>query len=489
VKARPWIVAAAVAWAGCAPTPKTEAPVGSVVLEACREAGIPGDLRCGTFEVAEDPAEPDGRLIGLKIVVAPARERAKPDPIFFLAGGPGQGATETMGIALGFLGRARKHRDVVFVDIRGTGGSNKLACEAPDTDLAGRLAFESDAKMLEECLAGYDADPRLYNTPRFVADMEAVRAAMGYESINLYGGSYGTRLGLAYLAAHGDRVRSAVLDGLAPYAMTLFVSFGADGRVALDRMFADCAADAGCAEAFPDLGRRFWAWMQTLGTDDEPTLVTVRDPRTGELIEDVPVTRAALASAIRGLLYSTEYVSLLPHALHTAMEGDMQPLVGQALILSDGAEGSMAFGLMLSTVCAEDLPRVTPEVEVDVAWEPFLGLSLLDLMRDACATWPAGEVPASLFEPVVSDVPVLLLSGAEDPVTPARWADEAAKTLSRATSVTLPKTGHIAAQAGCADKLIRDFFRAPEEDPDRDRGCLTDVKRPAFFLRSTGPNP
>ncbi len=485
------VAALVVAGSGCAPTPKAEAPAGSVVLTPCREPGVLGELRCGSFEVVEDPDAPDGRRIALRIVVAPAHERAEPDPVFFLAGGPGQGATETMGIALGFLDRARKHRDIVFVDIRGTGGSNKLPCAAPAGDLAARLEFESEPELLADCLAGYDADPRHYNTPRFVADLEAVRAAMGYDAVNLYGGSYGTRLGLAYMAQHGDRVRSAVLDGLAPYAMTLFVSFGADGKVALDRMFADCAAQPACADAFPDLEARFWAWLNGLtpAEGEEPVRVTLRDPRTGGRALDVPLERVAVASAVRGLLYSPEYAALLPFAMHSAIAGDVQPLVGQALILGEGAENSMAVGLMLSTACAEDLPRVTAEQRAELEREPFLGAAMVDMMSEACAAWPAGDVPDSLFEPVASDVPVLLLSGAEDPVTPERWAAEAGTTLTDARSLTVPNTGHIAAAAGCVDKVVRDFFEDPAEDPNLDRRCVAEVKRPPFFLRSTGPDP
>lgn len=474
--------------AGCAPTPKSDVSSGTIALQPCREPGIADELRCGTFQVAEDPADPGGRIIDLKIVVVPATDRAKPDPLFFLAGGPGQGATETIGMVLGFLADTRDDRDLVFVDIRGTGGSNKLSCDPPDVDLAARLEFQSEPDVLQECLASYDADTRHYNTPQFVADLDAVRGALGYTTINLYGGSYGTRLGLAYIAAHGDRVRSAVLDGLAPYAMKLFVPFGVDGKVTLDRLFADCAADSACGEAFPDLEPRFWTWLNGLETG-EPTRMTLRDPRTGGRAIDVPLERASIASAIRGLLYSTEYAALLPQAMEAAIAGDPQSLVGQALILGEGASGAMAGGLLLSTVCAEDLPRITPEDRGKLAWEPFMGTSMIDMMGEACAVWPTGEVPESLFEPVKSDVPVLLLSGAEDPVTPERWATETAKTLTNVTSVTVPATAHIAARGGCADQLIADFYNAPDGELDTVRDCLSDVKRPLFFLSTMGPKP
>jgi len=475
---------------GCAPTVRTDAPTGTVELVECREPGVSGPLRCGTFEVPENPDAPDGRRISLKIVVAPANDRAGADPVFFLAGGPGQSATATMPIALGFLDEARDQHDLVFMDIRGTGDSNPLACPDENDDLAARLEFTSDREVLTKCLAGLDADTRFYNTPRFVADLDAVRTAMGFEQINLYGGSYGTRLGLAYMAAHPDRVRSAVLDGLAPFEMKLFTTFGADGKETLDRLFADCDADPGCGETFPDLAGRFLPWLDSLAPmEGEPRRITLTDPRTGEQVPDVPLDRPAVASAVRGLLYSTEYAALLPYAIDAAIRGDYRPLVGQSLILGEGVGETMAVGLLLSTVCAEDLPRMNDADRAAMASEPFLGSSMVDMIAEACSVWPHGEVPASLFEPVTVDIPVLLLSGAEDPVTPERWATLAAASLPRATSVTLPATAHIAATGGCADRLIDDFYGDPEGEHHTNRKCLTKIERPPFFLSATGPTP
>lgn len=512
-----WLALPAVAFVltGCAPTEVEPERAAELVLEDCREPGVYGALRCGTWPVAENLDAPEGRTIDLKVVVWPAEDApVAEDPVFFLAGGPGQGATEVMGVA-GFLREANEHRDVVFVDMRGTGGSNKLSCEVPDdASVAERLALDAGLEEMDECLAALDADTRFYTTPRLVADLDAVRAAMGYEQINLYGGSYGTRLGLAYVAAHEDRVRSAVFDGLAPFSMKLFLTFGEDGKRALDRLFVDCAADADCAGAFPDLEARFWTWLNGLPSDaalgapgdlppeqqhgvdpgatgvvePRPT-VRIRDPRTGQLDLEVPLDRASVAAAIRGLLYSVDMASLLPLALHRAIEGDVEPLLSQALIMGDGSGESMATGLMASVVCAEEIPRFTDAELAALADEPFLGRALVDMLVLSCTRWPAGEVPETLFEPVASDVPILLLSGAEDPVTPDRWAVEAAKTLTNARSATVPATGHIAAGAGCMDERVADFYADPAAELDLDAACITEVERPPFFVDFAGPTP
>ncbi len=478
--------------AACTPTDAAPIRQASLTLQDCRISGVRGPTRCGTWAVPENPDQPDGRQIDLKVVVRPATDApVAPDPVFFLAGGPGQGATEVMA-QVSWLGEANEHRDLVFVDMRGTGGSNKLACAAPDpADLAARLELDAGLDEVDACLAALDADTAQYTTPRFIADLDAVRAALGYEQINLYGGSYGSRAGLAYIAAHPEHARSAVLDGLAPYALKLFLTFGEDGRQALERLFADCAADPHCGEAFPDLATRFWPWLDGLRPSDAaqalPT-VTIRDPRTGLQSLDVPISRDAVASAIRGLLYSADMASLLPLALHQAIDGDLEPLLAQSLVLGDGMEDGMASGLMLSVACLEDIPRITDEERAIAAAEPFLGSVLIDMFTAACSRWTVGTVPDSLFEPVQSDVPVLLLSGGEDPVTPVRWAIEAARTLPNAILVTVPATGHIAAGAGCMDEQIATFYDAPA-DPFVLEDCDTEIKRPPFFLSFTGPTP
>ena len=224
--------------------------------------GVSVPARCGSLTVFEDRATGAGRTIDLTIVVIPAVSGShEPDPLFFLAGGPGQAATDVADTVLARLAEVRRSRDIVFVDQRGTGGSGRMSCalfeRGPDEE-ASSESLQFDAFPLDDlrdCLAEVEsvADPRHYTTPVAMDDLDDVRAALGYETINLYGGSYGTRAGLIYMRRHPERVRTAVLDGLAPVSMRLPSSMDADAQRALDRLFADCAADPGCREAFPDL--------------------------------------------------------------------------------------------------------------------------------------------------------------------------------------------------------------------------------------------
>src|ERR1043166_848090 len=199
------------------------------------------DAHCGTLSVYENRQARSGRRINLTVVLLPALSAdSRPDPLFFLAGGPGQGAAKMAPLVRQALRSVQRERDLVLVDQRGTGTSNPLDCRNDNDSL--RAINESDEVALDRlrrCLAGYDADVRLYTTPIAMDDLDDVRAYLGYERINLYGGSYGTRAALVYLRQHADRVRSVVLDRVAPTARALPLFTARDAQHALDKALAD----------------------------------------------------------------------------------------------------------------------------------------------------------------------------------------------------------------------------------------------------------
>ena len=214
-------------------------------LADCRLPGLERAALCGSHEVWEDRQGRAGRRIALQIAVIPARRRgAEPDPLVVLAGGPGQGAIALAPQVIALFSRLNDARDIVLVDQRGTGGSNPLDCD-PDDGASLQSVFEDSLpeKMVRDCLASLDADPRHYATTTAVADLDEVLGAMGYARVNLWGGSYGTRVALEFVRRHPGRVRTATLDGVAPMGMKLPLSFVADGEAAFDRLVADCEAD------------------------------------------------------------------------------------------------------------------------------------------------------------------------------------------------------------------------------------------------------
>ena len=293
---------------GCA---RSSPPIGLARLHPCAGSEGPTDASCGNLQVYENRAAGTGRRISLNIVALPslAGEPAS-DPLFFLAGGPGQAAAQMAAQVREIFRPVLRHRDIILVDQRGTGKSNPLDCRSesntlqeltePDTDSLGRL---------KKCLDGFDADVRFYTTPIAMDDLDDVRAYLGYDRINLYGGSYGTRAALVYLRRHGERVRSMVLDGVAPTDMRIPMFAARDAQRALDKLLTDCDADAACRSTHPGLAPRVRALLQRLSAT--PARVEVMHPRTG-VRETVTLEARVVAGVLFAALYSPLTSSLLP---------------------------------------------------------------------------------------------------------------------------------------------------------------------------------
>lgn len=479
------------AWASATlPLPaRAEVPARVALAPCTLKGGL--QARCGTLEVMEDRQRPGGRKLGLRVVVVPALARAPAaDPLFLLAGGPGQAASEAFPelIPVAFE-RVHRTRDLVLVDQRGTGASNPLRCHpvGHDAPLAERLrehhAFASEG--LEACLRQYDADPRLYTTSIAMQDLDEVRSALGYGAINLWGASYGTRAALVYLREHGQWVRSAILDGVVPPTMRLSLHFAEDAQQALDRLFRACALEAPCAQAWPDLPGRFHRLLERL--ERAPAKVVVADPLTGAP-EALTIERDVVAAVLRGVLYLPDQAVLVPWVIARAEVGDYGPLVTLAEGMGSAAREATAVGMMLSVLCAEDVPRITEAEAVEASRGTFTGEAPFRLFQKGCEVWPRGEVPPGFGEPVRSDTPVLLLSGEVDPVTPPRWAEEAGTTLPNSRHLVVPGVGHVASGIGCVPRLIAQFLDTGSPSA-LDSACVEGQKRPPFFVSFAGPTP
>ncbi|MSO62218.1 MAG: alpha/beta hydrolase [Acidobacteria bacterium] len=470
--------------AGCAQTDQVDA---TDRLKPCTGDDTPVDAYCGSLKVFENRATNQGRQIDLNIVVLPAlRADAKPDPLFFLAGGPGQGAAMMAKGVREMFRQVLTDRDIVLVDQRGTGQSHPLNCEDQDDSLKafGRTAADSLA-MLKHCLAGYDADLRLYTTTIAMDDLDDVRSFLGYDQINIYGGSYGTRAGLVYLRQHGDRVRAAILDGVAPTNMRLPLFFPRDVQRALDLLIADCAATAACNATYPNLQARLRELMARL--ERAPSTVAVVHPRTGER-GAITMTARILANILAGTLYIPVASSLIPALIERAEQNDFQGLLALASIGDNGSPSNMSVGMQLSVICAEDAPRITAEEGRKESEGSLFGEYLMRTQQDACAFWPRGTVDAAYYEPVTVTIPTLVMSGELDPVTPPVWGEETARHLPAAKHIVMPGTGHTAGGTGCGLRIIRNFIDAGTTD-NLDTSCVANVKRPPFFVTPAGPDP
>jgi pimeloyl-ACP methyl ester carboxylesterase len=470
-----------------AATASSNRNAGSFALQDC-QLSAPGmtsryAARCGTLTVFENRSARSGRQIDLRIAVLPATgNTVAPDPLFLLADGPGQAATEAFLPVLSAFERINHKRDIVLVDQRGTGKSHSLRCPQSYQDLA-TLPDDQLAVELKTCLSQLDADPRLYTTSIAMDDLDQVRSALGYDQVNLYGASYGTRATLTYLRQHPASVRTAILDGVVPQDWLVGPSAARDAQRALDLIWDRCEAEPACRAAFPNIRTEFETLLATL--ERQPAKVTVAHPVTGVPTE-VTLTRRQVASTIRSLSYRSENAALLPLLVHaTQRSGDYSRLAAQYLILNDDFQQGTSNGMSLSILCAEDAAFLAQD-----AGSPKVRMYLDDMtadLRRVCAAWPRGQVSVDFRQPVMSETPVLLLSGEADPVTPPANGDQAARTLSNSLHLVAPGQGHRVISRGCIPKIAAAFVeRATVKGLESD--CVKDIQPAPFFVSFAGPD-
>lgn len=451
--------------------------------EPCRIKGVAREVRCGFVTVAENPDAsdaPESRKIEVHFALVPAlAKRAAPDPIFIFAGGPGQSAISVAPQVLATQALLNARRDLVFVDQRGTGRSNRLSCAAVEDNapLAQSLDSLAQRARLDACVRQVVAqghDTRQYATWIAVRDIDAVRAALGVERINLWASSYGTRAALEYLRQFSTHVRSAVLDGVVPPDAVLPQSFARDNDAALQRLITACKEDSRCNARYPDL---LALVDQLLARADAGTLhYRTTHPITGQQ-EELRFDRSALISSLRAPLYAPALAATLPYALKRAAAGDANALIAVTQALSAPTGESLAEVMHFAVVCAEDVPRMNGKT----AAPSRFAHTLEDLYRHVCAQIPVRAVPREFFSFSQAEVPVLLLSGAADPATPPRHGEAVRSQLKNARHLIAPHLSHGVAHYGCAPELIHRFIRQASFDGIED-DCLRKIPTAPFFF-------
>jgi pimeloyl-ACP methyl ester carboxylesterase len=478
-----------------APVTTAAAPPPALKLTPCRLTHpsqlVSVEAQCGRLSVPEDPAAPGGRQIQLFVARVPAvSERGRPDPLFLLAGGPGLAATTFYTGVAPVFDRIHRDRDIVLVDQRGTGASNALTCPGnPDPD-----APDSTAALTQEarsCLAtlAVHANVADYTTSLAVRDLDAVRAALHYDTINLYGGSYGTRVAQHYLRRYPEHTRAVILDGVVPPQMTLGASLALDAQSALERIFARCVADTACHARFGDPDRTFDSLLTRLKA--QAVAVAVPDPFTG-VTRKFNFDAADLGVVVRLSSYATEQAALLPLALDEAQaHANFAPVAGLMLQVTHSLDNLLAYGMHNSVVCAEDVPDygVSADERARLA-QTYMGTAQLDALESICALWPRGPVDADFHQPLDSDKPVLLLSGSDDPVTPPSYAQQAARGLHNSLQVVVSGMSHGQITAPCAARLLSRFIELGTiRGLDAELACIHLTVPTAFLTSFTGPPP
>ena len=444
---------------------------------------------CASLTVAENPNAPDGRTLDLAItrIATPAAQPAA-DAVLVINGGPGGSSIELLADFWPVFASLGTERDVIAMDQRGTGASRRLAC--PELEEGPTDPDDTDAidRAVDECLTSFDADTRYYTTSVAVHDIDAVRDALGYEQLTVYGVSYGTRVAQHYARQYPDRTRAVILDGVVPPDVSLVTPVALNSAEALDDLFERCARDEACTEAFADPNGSLSNVRQHLEAQSRVS-VSFSHPVTNEPTE-YEITYDHFASIIRFMLYAPESSAAVPLTIdRAAREHDFRPIAAQAMLTLERIAGSMASGMHNSVMCTEDYPFATLDDETLARLEEtYLTAGLAEGIDALCSRWPRGTMDANLRDPLTTDLPVLVLSGEHDPITPPGWGEAIMPGLANARHLIAPGQGHGVIARGCVPKLAARFINELELS-ELDESCLEDLVPFPFFTDLLGPAP
>jgi pimeloyl-ACP methyl ester carboxylesterase len=436
-----------------------------------------GKALCGTYEVFENRETRSGRKLSLRIVLLPATGPARePDPVFFLSGGPGEGATESAPELV--HSPMRTLRDLVFVDTRGTGGSNPLSCRIWGDGTRLDHIFPLDAAIACRDELRQKADLSRYTTAAAMDDVDDVRRHLGYAKVNLIGGSYGTFAAQTFLVRHPEAVRSVVLSGVAKPGDPNPLYHARNAQHALELLARDCAAEPACHAAFPRFQEEVSTVLDKLAR--KPVRVQVTHPETGKPVA-VLLTRSAAADTLRFALYNPLQARAVPLRVHLATQGDYRQLATPAVQLRVILQQELALGLLFSVTCAEDLPRIDSREIPAVTRGTFYGDDRVREQLAVCAIWPHAPLPPGSGDLVHSDVPALLLSGERDPVTPPADAALVAKGFTHGLWIQVPHGTHNGA-GDCEDRVVADFVKRGSAE-GLDVSCMKEAQAVPFLTR------
>jgi pimeloyl-ACP methyl ester carboxylesterase len=472
-----------------------ETPVAAkVTLEPCRlehpARMLALSAECAKITVPENPDQPGGRQIELFLARVPAISlNKKPDPLFLIAGGPGTSAVDMYTSSSAPFDRVRRDRDIILLDQRGTGRSHRLDCDYGDQNLFERIDDLEVSAANIKCrdTLSKTSDLRMYTTSVAVRDLDTVRRALGYERINLFGNSYGTRVAQHYARRYPSSTRTVILDGVVNPEVVLGPAIAIDAERALERILARCAGDAACSKAFTDPAADYRALRSQLGIKPFKTMVS--DVATGRPISFDFTTRH-LSAVLRFASYNDDQAALLPLSLHLAThEGNFTPLASQFRVFAHSLEAAFAYGMHNSVACSEDAPLID-EAKLDLVAlnATHMGAEQVKQLVESCRDWPKGVVDADLHAPFKSDAAALLLSGADDPVTPPEYAMLAQHAFADSKHVIVAGHGHGQFGAPCVDRIIGNFVNAGTAS-GLDVRCIDKLKPMPFFITLAGPAP
>ena len=452
-----------------------------LTLENCHLGEIRSQVKCGKLEVPENHQKPEGEKISINFAVLPAIDDSEyKTPLMFLAGGPGQAATELAMLLNRAFREVRKTRDIILVDQRGTGKSHPLSCDLEEEgSVYNMLTKDFKASDVNECVSQFEGDLSQYNSENAIRDFDAVREALGHAKINIYGGSYGTRAGLVYMRMFPESLESVVLDGVGPIEVPIGL-FGQSVDRAFNLLVENCQKSEPCHQAFPDLAEEFQ--QVKLRLVSAPVSIDIQHPRLGTPIKFI-LDDEKFINNLRMQLYSTNGRSLMPLVINQAYLGNYQPLIG--LMASTEGEQQVYTGLHFNIVCNEDVPRISEQMKAVDANNNFDGDTGHFIFDNICPLIPKYRPSDDFYQSVTANIPTLILSGNLDPVTPPSNGEYAAKSLPNSHHIVVKNTAHIVATSTCANEIVNEFLT--KKDPKvLDETCLDDIPEETFMTSVNG---
>jgi pimeloyl-ACP methyl ester carboxylesterase len=480
------VASAAALWAAVASSNPAIAgsAASGVMLTPCHVEDVKENLRCGVYNVFENRRTRTGRKLPLKIVVIPARH-PHPDqgPIFYMAGGPGETATELASLVMGW-GDAEEH-DVVLVDERGTGDGHRLDCKSPGSDdnLEGYLNGPFDPAAARACRDDLQTkyDLSQYTTPNFADDIDEVRGAMGYDKININAGSFGTYAAQIYMRRHGDHMRTAYLTSLVTLSDRVPLYHAEAAQLGLDQLFKDCDEDAACHAAYPKFRDHFATVLSKVR--QQPVATFVKHPVSGVKTE-IHLTERAFADAVRVMMYRSPSARELPFLIEQALAGDFSPFAEAALRANRNIYTGARMGLHYCITCNEFVNRIRPEDIEPATRGSFLGSWRVRDQMAACQDWPKTELPNDYFEPFRLETPAVLVSGGTDSASPPKWGEVVKSYMPNAIHVVVPGGAHTP-ENDCT-RSIRSALLRTGTTKGLDTGCMKKVQPAPFKLPAIG---
>jgi len=460
-------------------------------FEPCYVTGSAGNgnlqAQCATWTRPLDPTRPDGPTVDLFVTkLASTALQPAADAFTIINGGPGASSVQMMVDLAPVLQAFTRERDVVVIDQRGTGDSAPLICQAL-TDSTEVLDAQQTIALTQDCIDKLPYDPRFFSTAIAVEDLEALRIALNYEQLSVYGVSYGTRVAMQYMRTYPQSLRSVVIDGVVPPTKVLGENVALNSQQTLDGLFERCRRHPSCGEQFPDLAADFERLREQLRSD--PVAMNIQHPVTG-VNTDIEVGYGHLAVWIRLALYAPATSALIPLIIDEAANAEnFLPIAASALRMLHQLNDSMNYGMHNAVVCTEDAPFFDDTtVDFQQLEKTYLGREMYDTLKAMCSTWPAGVIGTDMKKPLVSSVPTLVLSGEFDPITPPEYGDAVMPGLSQAKHIVAPGQGHGTIAQGCIPRLILEFVESA--DPGEiDASCVEHLDAFPFFVDLMGPRP